>query len=175
MTIRNDESKEIYLRSIDEFTSKKDVREYLLMTFIGEDCQTKLRYFVETIGEQRIYIERPGRLNKGCDFVIYIENEITWNNRNDKPPTHDFVLSDLQYKKSIFSTEQWVLLIASIRDIYEVKPFDVAHNKIQDLPQTGLSYELILKLLRWFFIEQDITYWAGTGRDMLFNEVLKLN
>lgn len=54
MTIRNDESKEIYLRSIDEFTSKKDVREYLLMTFIGEDCQTKLRYFVETIGEQRI-------------------------------------------------------------------------------------------------------------------------
>lgn len=174
MTIRSDESKEIELRSIDEFKSKKDVREYLLLTFIGEDCQTKLRYFVEKIGEQRIYIERPGRLNKGCDFVIYIENEITWQNGNDKPPTHEFIIADLAEKKLQLSVEQWESLIDSIRDIYEVKPFDEAYIKIQDLPQTGLNYELILKLLRWFFIEQDITYWARSGREMLFNAILDI-
>lgn len=33
MTIRNDDSKKMILKSIDEFTSKKQVREYLLLTF----------------------------------------------------------------------------------------------------------------------------------------------
>lgn len=174
MTIRNDDSKKMILKSIDEFTSKKQVREYLLLTFIGEECQTKLRYFVETIGDQSIYIERPGRLNKGCDFVIYIENEITWQNGNDKPPTHEFIINDLKEKKIQLSAKQWDTLKESIRDIYEVKPYDEAYIKIQDLPQTGLSYELLLKLLRWFFIEQDITYWARSGREMLFNVILDI-
>jgi hypothetical protein len=175
MTIRADDSKESYLKSVDEFTSKQQIREYLLLTFIGEDCQTKLRYFVETIGEQRIYIERPGRLNKGCDFVIYVENQIVWKNGNDKPPTHEFIIEDLAIKKKVLSEIEWNFLMSAIKDIYDVKTFEVAFSKIVNLPQIGLSYELILKLLRWFFIEQDITYWARSGREMLYNAILNID
>ena len=175
MTIRTDDSKESYLKSVDEFTSKQQIREYLLLTFIGEDCQTKLRYFVETIGNQRIYIERPGRLNKGCDFVIYVENQIVWKNGNDKPPTHEFIIEDLAIKKKVLSEIEWNFLMSAIQNIYDVKTFEEAISKIVDLPQIGLSYELILKLLRWFFIEQDITYWARSGREMLYNAILSID
>jgi hypothetical protein len=41
----------------------------------------------------RIYLERPGRLNEGCDFVVYIENIYLWNNGNDRPPSHMFILN----------------------------------------------------------------------------------
>lgn len=35
----------------------------------------------------------------------------------------------------------------------------------------GWSVEIVLKLVKWFFIEQDITYWNRTGRDMLWNGI----
>lgn len=33
----------------------------------------------------------------------------------------------------------------------------------------------ILKTLRWLFIEQDVTYWSGSGRQMLFNGILGIS
>lgn len=34
---------------------------------------------------------------------------------------------------------------------------------------TGFSVELILKILKWFFIEQDIRDWNYSGRGMFFS------
>ena len=34
--------------------------------------------------------------------------------------------------------------------------------------RTGHSIELILKLLKWLFIEQDVTYWNYSGRGKLY-------
>ena len=31
----------------------------------------------------------------------------------------------------------------------------------------GLTLEMLLKILKWLFIEQDITYWNYDGRQML--------
>jgi hypothetical protein len=28
--------------------------------------------------------------------------------------------------------------------------------------------------LRWLFIEQDVTYWSGQGRGMLYNRILEI-
>jgi hypothetical protein len=171
MTIRNDESIEKTI-SIEQFHTREEVRRFLLELFIGEDCKTKLRYYVEIVEENRIYIERPGRLNKGCDFVIYVENLITWNNGNDKPPKHDDLFEDLEKKQNELTKEEFECLKSAIKDIYELKSYSEAIAHTINLPVSiGWSYELILKLIRWFFVEQDITYWARSGREMLFEGI----
>ena len=100
MTIRPDNSTPIILANIEQFNNRADIRDFLLNQWKQEASQTKYRYFVETLQNgNQIYLERPGRLNKGCDFVIFIENHLLFKNGNDKPPRHDFILNDLRLKK----------------------------------------------------------------------------
>lgn len=172
MAIRADNSNPINLNSLDRFSNKTEIRSFLLNQWITEMPTSKYRYFVETISNgNRIYLERPGRLNKGCDFVIFIENQILFYNGNDKPPKHDFILEDLEYKKQNLSNEHYQNLILSITDIYNCLPVPIALNRLQQQPNVSESYELVLKLVKWFFIEQDITYWAKSGRQMLFDAI----
>lgn len=175
MTIRNDESIEKNFPSIDGIRDKAELRKILLSTFIDEDCNTKLRYFVEKLSNgKRIYIERPGRLNKGCDFVIYVEDLLLFNNNNDKYPRHQDLIDDLQIKKQTLSKEDYSSLLKAITDIYNLESFDYAYSNLNNIESNnGWSFELILKLSRWFFIEQDITYWAKSGRKMLYNAILQ--
>lgn len=171
MTIRNDKSIEKTI-SVDKICTREANRRYLLELFIREDCKTKLRYYVESIdNNKRIYIERPGRLNKGCDFVIYVEDLFKYQNGNDKAPKHNNLFDDLQEKKNKLTQEEFEKLKIAITKIFELKPFSDAFAYTNTLLQIGWSYELVLKLVRWFFIEQDITYWARTGREMLFNVI----
>lgn len=175
MTIRPDNSIPITLANLDQFTNKTEIREYLLNQWIVETPTTKYRYFVETLlNGNRIYLERPGRLNKGCDFVIFIENHILFNNGNDKPPKHDFILDDLRVKKQGLSNQEYQNLISSITDIFNCVSVKNALNRLQNQQVTGESYELVLKVSKWFFIEQDITYWAKSGRQMLFDAIIAI-
>lgn len=175
MPIRPDKSIPIVINNIDQINNKTTIRNFLLNQWIIEAPNTKYRYFVETLANgNRIYLERPGRLNKGCDFVIYLENHISHKNGNDKPPPHNFVLNDLMIKKKILTANEWQVLIVSITAILNCQPYTIAVQFIHKLPVVGESYEIILKTLRWLFIEQDITYWSGQGRQMLFNEILGL-
>jgi hypothetical protein len=175
MTIRPDQSIPIIINNIDLINNKTAIRDFLLRQWIAEVPNSKYRYFVETLANgNRLYLERPGRLNKGCDFIIYIENHILYNNGNDKPPPHDFILEDLANKKQTLSLAEWHVLINSITAIFNCQTYAIASQGIPNLPIIGESYEVILKTLRWLFIEQDITYWSGQGRQMLFNEILAL-
>ncbi len=175
MTIRDDNSINIDLYNIERYNERADVRNHLLEIMKAEMPQTKYRYFVEQLVDgNRIYLERPGRLNKGCDFVIYIENHILYNNNNDKPPKHDFLFYDLRRKRENLNNDEWIILINAIELIYNSNFFEVSYANIQSLPIIGESYELVLKLVRWFFIEQDITYWSKSGREMLFNAISEI-
>lgn len=176
MGIRPDNSKTIILKNIEQFNNKSDIRVFLLNQWIQEASGSKYRYFVETLTNgDRIYLERPGRLNKGCDFVIYIENTHLWNNGNDRPPDHNFVLNDLSIKKQYLSHQQWIKLLNSIESIYNCETYSLAIQHIQNVPTiNGHSYEVLLKTIRWFLIEQDITYWSGQGRNMFFSTIQNL-
>ncbi len=172
MTIRDDDSIAVDLYNIERYTSRADIRNSLLEIMKAEMPKTKYRYFVEQLdNSNRIYLERPGRLNKGCDFVIYIENHLLYNNSNDKPPKHDFLLNDLRLKKDNLSSDEWSSLLNAIESVYNLDAFDATYERISGLPKAGETYELILKLVRWFFIEQDITYWSKSGREMLFHAI----
>ncbi|HBX44888.1 hypothetical protein [Limibacterium fermenti] len=174
MTVREDNSEEIQL-NVDQINDKVLLRQFILNQWIQEESNKKYRYFVETLrGENRIYLERPGRLNKGCDFVIYIENHVIWNNGNDKPPAHSLIFDDLLIKKQFLSCQEWQLLLMGIESIYDCYSYLNAYVHCENLPIYGESYELILNLLRWLFIEQDVTYWSGQGRGMLYNGILKI-
>ena len=172
MTIRLDNKVEMFLLNIDNYDNPTAIRDFLLETMKNEKQKTQYRYFVETLENgNRIYFERPGRLNKGCDLVIFIENHLLFKNKNDKPPKHNFLINDLELKKQTLSSKQWNILTHAINDIYECKQFSVAYEKTKELPIHGENFELILKLTRWFFIEQDITYWARSGREMLYEKI----
>ena len=172
MGIRNDDYIEIELGSIEKYTGCAELRKFLLYTFATEECKTKLRYFVETLADgKRIYIERPGRLKKEDNVWIYVEELIKRQNTNDKPPSHIDVHEDLQLKKDNLPPNDYGKLIQAITDIHDLKTFEQAYSNVKGLPCHGWPYELTLKLVRWFFIEQDLTYWAGQGRGMLYNAI----
>lgn len=167
MTIRKDKHIDKVI-NIEEIRSKEELRKFMLGKYAVEDCGAHVRYFVEELADgKRIYLERPARLNKGCDFVIFAEDVITFNNGNDKAPSHKDVLKDLREKKRTLTPEQYGKVSAAIQKIYEVASFEDAYQFVSTLPEVGWSYELLLKLIRWLFIEQDITYWSGDGREML--------
>lgn len=171
MAIREDDSI-IRILSIDLLEDKASIRNYLLQQWSTEEPHKKYRYFVDSLSNNlRIYLERPGRLNKGCDFVIYIENLFMYNNGNDKPPSFMDLLSDIKENKRYLTFSQKQKLINAIQVIHDVGTYQEAINHLQGVPENGLTFETILKLLKWFFAEQDLTYWSGKGRDMLLETI----
>jgi len=173
MAIRDDNSININLYSIENYTNRDAVRTFLLQQWTLENSGNKYRYFVETLADgSHIYLKRHGRLNKGCDFVIYAENKYLWKKGNDRPPDHNFVLKDLRNKKQLLSQAQWQYLLNGINVIYNCGTYQSALQQLNYLPAiNGHSYELLLKLIRWFFNEQDVTYWSGQGRYMFYSAI----
>lgn len=174
MAIRQDNSIALNI-AVDKINDRAKLRTHILNQWIVENSNAKYRYFVEVLANgNRIYLERPGRLNKGCDFVVFIESHLTFNNGNDKPPKHDFIVDDLEIKKQQLNPAQWAQLLQAIEAIYNCEPFNNAIALCNTLPNISESYEMILKALRWLFIEQDVTYWSGQGRNMLHSHILNL-
>lgn len=174
MTIRNDNRIEKKL-DIDNINNVALLRKKMLATYAEEECGVKVRYYVEELQSgKNIYIERPTALNKGCDFKIYVEDLILCKNGNDYPPSHNDAIQDIVLKKERMYGYQYEELLQAITDIYCAKPFVNAIIRTKMLPQIGWDYDLLLKLLRWFFIEQDITYWSGEGRAMLYDVICNI-
>lgn len=163
MSIRNDDRKEISL-SVNHLNNKKEIRVFIIQTWLKENPATKYRYFVETLSDQkRIYLERPARLNKGCDFQIFVDNHWKYKNGNDKPPSHKKLFELIE---NIKKTEETQSLFDLLTKVYHCES-TFNHN-------LSIKLELCLKLAKWFFIEQDVTYWNFNGRNMLYKEIQKL-
>ena len=76
--------------------------------------------------------------------------------------------SDLKIKKKENAT-QYHKLFSIIKKIYNCEPIN---NEEMNVPFiNGYTSELIIKTLKWLFIEQDIRYWNYSGRDMLWNAI----
>ena len=56
-----------------------------------------------------------------------------------------------------------------IEDVYNCKEIEDTNLKFD----SGNSVDLILKVAKWFFIEQDIRYWNYSGRAMFMSGVPK--
>ena len=134
----------------------------------GRQVVTRYKYFVETLQDGRqIYLSRPTFLNKGIDFTVVVER---FDGVKDKLPSHPDLISDILLTKRIGQAKIGKLLSAIERVWLCEDPDEVL--KDTDLAfKPGLSADLVLKALKWLFIEQDITYWNYDGRMMLWNGI----
>jgi hypothetical protein len=156
--------------------TRKALRDALIQEFLKEDggyikdgikFVQAYRYYVESLKNgKRVYLQRPAHLNKGMDFQVCVEGLLKYKNGKDKPPSHSDVIEDLKLKKSQ-NLKEFKQLKEFIDKVWNCEePNDIL--KTNNLSFTnGFSVEEILKILKWLFIEQDMTYWSFDGRDML--------
>ncbi len=153
--------------------SRKDLRDATILKFLEEkggywkdDIKhvTRFKYFVEKLTDgRRIFLLRPTFLNKGIDFQVWVEK---MDGRNDKRPSHKDIFKDLKIKKEE-NLKDFPLMIKAIDRVWNCEEPDEVLKDIKLSFKKGFSPEMLLKILKWLFIEQDITYWNYDGRVML--------
>ena len=172
MSIREDKDRVELSLDVNHLTDKKEIRVFILKTWLEEKQGTVYRYFVETLANgKRIYLERPTQKNKGCDFVIFVEDQwLNKTNSNDKPPKHERLFEILRELKNSNNSKDKEQIFNCFQKLHSS---NFIPKKITISCNTQ-KLELALKLARWFFIEQDVTYWNYNGRDMLFGGIKNL-
>lgn len=149
---------------IDEFMKEKAGHG-------NKDKTSKYKYFVEELSSgDKVYLTRPTYL-KGFDFIIHVENYKFLNGKDN--PSHDDIAEDLKMKKQR-SPNEYKKILEAIQEVFECKDPDDIYGNYQsqlEFVDCGLTSELILKVVKWFFIEQDVTFWNYSGRNMLMNGV----
>ena len=87
-------------------------------------------------------------------------------------PKHSDLLDDLNLKLRL-DNNLYLILLEEIN--YTFNCHEINEDRIRKLIfQKGYSSELVVKVLKWFFIEQDIRDWNYSGRKMLFNALPKI-
>ena len=166
--IRGDDRIELEMR-LPPLETRAEARVFLMQKWGEEKEGCKYRYFVEKFDDGgRLYLERPGRLNKGCDFVVYLEDSFTFKNGNDRPPSHKDLLADLGKKNARLPPGDWGALLDAIRAEHAFSP---APPPVLRTESGELDVARLTALCRWFFLEQDLTYWNGVGRNMLWEAI----
>lgn len=127
---------------------------------------------------KRIYLHRPAYKNKGMDFEVRVEdyqfrygkygNVISSGNR----PSHSEIWNDV-HDKVVGNPVDGIKLKALITKIYNCE--EPKEEEIEACHFTeGLSLDLLLYTIKWLFIEQDMTYWNQSGREMNYNGLMKI-
>lgn len=118
-----------------------------------------------------VYLTRPTFLNKGFDFQINVEDFGRERRRKRKNatdrPSHDDIFRDLRRKIRSHPRVKEELFRA-ISDVYDCKDTDriLRRRPLLRTIREGLPVDKALRIIKWFFVEQDLTYWNGTGRNM---------
>ena len=163
--------------------NRKDIRKELTELFINEEPGTgkeelssKYHYIVETYDSSSIVIKRPAGLNKGYDFTVNVDNfYFKGMGRRHRNPSHKDVCSVLEYAKINYA-DDYEKVSFQINNIYNCNEYDfseINHLKFIDSDGVERPIAIILLVIKWLFIEQDITYWNWSGRNMLMNGLIE--
>ena len=154
--------------------SREELRKRVVNKFLSEPCGywkdgikhvTRFKYFVEKLqDERRIFLLRPTYLNKGIDFQVWVEK---FDGTIDGRPSHQDIFKDLVAKKKE-NPRDFAKLIQMIDSVWNCQEPDAVLKAIdKNAFSQGFPIEMVLKILKWLFIEQDVTYWNYDGRQML--------
>ena len=157
---------------VREYTSRIELRKIVVSEFLKEDPGTgrgddasHYRYNVETLSDGRIiYLTRPAYLKKGFDFRINVE-KTTFQTKHEYPK-HDDIFDDLRLKRQEDPTASRKLHKALERVYNCEDPEDILPECGDIRFNVGHPIDLILKVIKWFLIEQDIRDWNYSGRQM---------
>jgi len=122
----------------------------------------------------QLFILRPGGLQKwNFDFKVNVTPEMAFGKGR-----HEDIASDLRKKKHE-NPEEFNRLLQAMAEIYNCSESDVdqvlgKHPDLRASFQTGAKVEVLLKVLKWMFIMEDIVYWNYDGRTKLYNYLKEL-
>ena len=145
--------------------SREEIRKKVINAFLEELPGERYEYWyeVETLSDGRkIFLRRPTR-RFDFDFKIIVEGMSVKG-------THGDIVNDLKDKRSE-NEEKFKLLMKAINEIYDGKDVNVAIEYFNLNFESGLSVELLLKLLKWMFILEDVYYWNYKGRQKLMDAI----
>jgi hypothetical protein len=159
--------------------SRNDVRMRVVQKLSEEiagtgkgDKTSRYTYIVENLSDgKKIYLRRPANLHWGFDFIVCVKG-VNFNSNSGRRrnyPSHLDIIKDLKAKASQNSSA-YKSLFALIEQVYNC--VDIDFKEANNLGYSnGFSCEMILAVLKWLFIEQDIRYWNYSGRDMLWDSI----
>lgn len=154
--------------------SRAELRNFIVNKFLKElpgtgrgENISKYRYEVKHFDDGKIlYLERPAYLNKGIDFLIRVEGyNFRESGRGIKQnaPRQQEIISDLQLKKA-HNENAYENLKREIDNIYNIRTYNFDTHEFDGV---GIPTALLLEVVKWLFIEQDVTDWNFSGRAML--------
>lgn len=162
-------------------SNRAEIRRQIITEFLneipgkgkGELC-SKYIYEVECLNDgTKILLKRPASLNKGVDFTVHVENAVFRNRGMIDMPSHQNIFDDLTAKKSS-NPKQYEKVKILIKRIYSCEHIDAEEVRYLSF-KGGHSIEAILMSIKWLFIEQDVTYWNWSGRNMLYSGLKENN
>ena len=152
---------------------RHEIVKRVVDTFIKAEYQEKgkgvgFRYPVENLsGKKRLFIVRPGH-KKNFDFKVEVTEEMRL-----EEGSHKQIALDLRTKKQE-DQKEFKDLLQAIGEIYRCSENDIGrlleiYPDIKQAFQTGADVEVLLKVIKWLFIMEDIVYWDNEGRAFLYN------
>lgn len=161
-------------------TERNTIRDEIIMKFLQEppgtgkkDKCSRVFYTVEDIHGLKILLRRPAPLNKGFDFIVITDVYLfKKNNRRHKDPSHADIIDSLIYCKQNYPA-QYNDVINEINNVFNnCNPSNITTNNIgffKDYQNNLHPIQIIIYILKWLFIEQDMTYWNWSGRQMFYD------
>lgn len=157
---------------------RTSVRKEMVTLFLDEvagtgngDNTSKYNYIVESYSQYKIIIKRPGLLNKGFDFGIDIEG-IKFKNKHNNGfhiPSHSDIFDILNQVKIKYSNDYSKVKSAILKlfNLEDIDSTEFENMYFADYLTNQHPVYIVLLAIKWLFIEQDITYWNWSGRNML--------
>jgi len=153
--------------------SSAEIKQSFAKLWLEEKPYARYIYEVERCDNgARIFLHRP-TYKHGLDFAVSVEGfKSLLRKNNSTRPSHDDVIKDLRRKLTGFPSLREELFDA-IGAIYRCQEPDDILRKCPRIrrAQCGLPIDQTLRIIKWLFIEQDVTYWLGTGRNMLMSAI----
>ena len=156
---------------------RHEIVRKIVNTLIDTESQqrgkgVKFRYPVENLSSinKQLFISRPGGLRGkwNFDFKVEVSEELGLGRG-----THKEIILDFHNKKQE-NPQKFGALLQALIAIYDCSENDVdqllkIYPSLGTSFQSGANVEIILKVVKWMFIMEDIVYWNYQGRAMLYN------
>jgi len=158
-------------------TGRDEIVRRVINIFIDTESQqrgkgVKFRYPVENLASvnKQLFIFRPGGLRGKWNFGFKVEmlEELGLGRGRHKEIILDF------HNKKQENPQEFSALLQALTAIYDCSENDVDqvleyYPDLRTSFQTGAKIEILLKVVKWMFIMEDIVYWSYQGRATVYN------
>jgi hypothetical protein len=153
--------------------TRMEIKQSFAKLWLAEDPYMKYVYKVENCDDGTpIFLHRP-TYKHGLDFAVSVEGFRSILRKNKSPrPSHPDIIHDLKLKLRDYPKleEDLFAAICAIYDCAEPGEVLTKFPRLRRISR-GLPIDRTLRIIKWLFIEQDVTYWLGTGRNMFMSAI----